>query len=94
MAFNHYAKMKRILDSQPPNWYIVRINQQTSALSFTGERRIFDHYYRILDSAGRPIKYCKFQQIDRLASVLGVSVEALPVVDNDANPHNSATAQL
>ncbi len=79
MAFNHYAKLKRILDTQPSGWYIQLINQPTTAKSFKGEVKKFDHYYRIYDAQNQPIKYCKFQQIERLASVLGVAVEELPV---------------
>lgn len=80
MAFNHYAKIKRILDTQPGGWYIQRINKPTKAQNFKGEIRHFDHYYRIYTSGGNPIKYCKFQQLDRLASVLKVSGEELPIV--------------
>lgn len=81
MAFNHYAKIKRILDAQSNDWVIRRINQPTSARNFKGELVTFPHYYRIYTSNGEPIKYCKFQQIDRLASILEVPVEALPVVE-------------
>lgn len=81
MAFNHYAKLKNILAVQPSGWYIRRINEPTSASTFKGEMKHFDHYYRIYDAADQPIKYCKFQQIERLASVLGVSVAELPVIE-------------
>lgn len=81
MAFNHYAKLKRILDQQAAGWYIKQINQPTSAKSFKGEIRHFDHYYRIYDHTNQPIKYCKFQQLDRLSAVLKVPVEELPVID-------------
>ena len=80
MAFNHYAKIKRILDQQPDGWIIKRIDQPTSAKNFKGETVNFPHYYRIYDVAGEPIKYCKFQQIDRLARILEVPAEALPIV--------------
>lgn len=82
MAFNHYAKIKRILAEQPSGWYIERINEPTKALNFKGETVRYDHYYRIYDAAGMPIKYCKFQKIDKLASILGVSVQDLTVVEN------------
>ena len=81
MAFNHYAKMKRILDNQPKGWVIKRIDEATSAKNFKGETVKFPHYYRIYGYDGEPIKYCKFQQIERLASVLELPVEALPVVE-------------
>ena len=81
MAFNHYAKLKRILDQQQPGWYIRRIDEPTSAKTFQGETREFDHYYRLYDAHDEPIKFGKFQQIDRLASALGVPVDALPIVD-------------
>lgn len=80
MAFNHYAKMKRILDEQPAGWYIRRIDEPTRAKNFKGETRQFDHYYRIYTADGVAIKYCKFQQLDRLASVLDMPIDALPVV--------------
>lgn len=80
MSFNHYAKIKRILQTQPDDWVIQRIDQPTSAKNFKGETVYFDHYYRIYDASGAPIKYCKFQQIERLAAILEVPVEALPVI--------------
>lgn len=80
MAFNHYAKIKRILDEQPNGWVIKRIDEPTSAKNFKGETVEFPYYYRIYDANGIPIKYCKFQQIERLAQVLKLPVEVLPVV--------------
>lgn len=80
MAFNHYAKIKRILAQQQPGWYIRRIDEPTSAKNFRGETRRFDHYYRIYSYNDQPIKYCKFQQLDLLAKVLGVGPEELPVL--------------
>ena len=81
MAFNHYAKIKRILADQPAVWVISRINKPTVAKNFRGETIKFNHYYRIYDHSGAPIKYCKFQQIERLAKVLELPVESLPVVE-------------
>lgn len=81
MAFNHYAKIKRILERQSGGWIVRRIDEPTRAKNFKGETIEFNHYYRIYDSSGQPIKYCKFQQIDRLANVLGLSVEDLPLLD-------------
>lgn len=80
MAFNHYAKLKRILQDYP-DWYIVRINEPTVARTFKGEARTFDHYYRLYDAQSQPIKYGKFQQLDRLAAVLDIPVSELPIVD-------------
>lgn len=71
MAFNHYAKIKRILLSQPTGWVIKRIDKPTVAKNFKGELRHFDHYYRIYDKAGKPIPYCKFQQMDLFIKTLG-----------------------
>lgn len=85
MPFNHYAKIKRILDQQPEGWIIKQINQSTSATNFKGEKIAFPHYYRIYDHTGQPIKYCKFQQIERLAQVLKVPAELLPLI-NDGSP--------
>lgn len=81
MAFNHYAKIKRILDEQPPGWIIKRINRPTRAQNFKGEWVEFDHHYRVYDASDQPIKYCKFQQIERLSKALNIPVEALPIID-------------
>ena len=72
--------MKRILDAEPAGWYIRRIDEPTSASNFKGEVIQYDHYYRIYRADGIPIKYCKFQKIDKLASILGVTVENLPIL--------------
>lgn len=79
MAFNHYAKIKAILQQQP-GWFIKRINKPTSAKTFKGEVKTYDHYYRIYDHDGVAIKYCKFQQLDRLARILQVPPHDLPVI--------------
>jgi len=79
MAFNHYAKIARILASEPAGWYILRINEPTSAKNFKGETVYFDHYYRIFSADGTILKYGKFQQLDRLAQTLKTPSEALPV---------------
>ena len=81
MAFNHYAKIKRILDQQPAGWVIKHINQPTISQNFKGETIKYESYYRIYDASNQPIKYCKFQQIERLAKILNLSVESLPVID-------------
>lgn len=81
MSFNHYAKIKNILEQRPNAWVIKRINEPTTAKNFKGETVNFTHYYRIYDLKGEPIKYCKFQQIERLAKILDTTVEALPIVD-------------
>lgn len=81
MPFNHYAKIKRILEIQPEGWVIKRVDMPTAAKNFKGETVHFTHYYRIYSVSGEPIKYCKFQQIDRLAKILEVPTEALPIVD-------------
>lgn len=83
MSFNHYAKMKRIL-AEHEGWYIIRINTPTLAKNFKGETRQFSHYYRAVDAAGKPIKYCKFQQLDLLAKTLGIDRGDLPVVDSSS----------
>ncbi len=70
MAFNHYAKIKRILEAAEPGWYVRRIDELTSSKTFKGETRYFDHYYRVYDVDNQPIAYCKFQQIDRFASAM------------------------
>lgn len=81
MTFNHYAKIKRILQDYPNNWIIKRIDKPTKAENFKGEVIEFDHYYRIHTLDGQPIKYCKFQQIELLAKTLNVPVESLPITE-------------
>lgn len=79
-GFNHYAKLKRILEAEPTGWYIVRIDEKTTATTFRGEKRHYDHYYRLYRADGSQIKYGKFQQLDLLAQALGVNSVELPVV--------------
>ena len=80
MAFNHYEKLKRILSSYK-NWYIVRINEPTRSVGFNGEIKKYDHYYRVYDADGQPIKFCKFQQLDRFAQAMNIPAEALPIIE-------------
>ncbi len=81
MAFNHYAKMKRILD-QHTDWYIKRIDQPTRATNFKGEVRSFDHYYRVYSYDNQPIPYCKFQQLDRFAQTMNLPEDELPMMSD------------
>ena len=81
MAFNHYAKLARIIAELQPGWYIQRINEPTTAKTFKGEVRTFDHYYRLYTHDGALIPYGKFQQIDRLAAALKLPAEALPIIE-------------
>lgn len=79
--FNHYAKLKRILDTEPLGWYILRIDEPTTATNFKGEKVTFNHYYRLYHADGTSIHYGKFQQLPRLAQALNLPEEALPVID-------------
>ena len=81
MAFNHYAKLKRIIANEPAGWYIRRIDEPTRAKNFRGEVVQYDHYDRLYTAANQPISYGKFQKIDQLAQTLGMSTENLPIVD-------------
>jgi hypothetical protein len=81
MTFNHYAKIKYILQQQSPGWYIKRINAPTMAKTFSGEVRKYEYYYRIYDYNNEPIKYCKFQQLDLLSKMLQISVQDLPLIE-------------
>jgi len=81
MPFNHYAKIKRILDLQTEAWTIRKVEELTSAKNFKGQVLHYPYYYRIYDVDGEPIKYCKFQQIERLAHILKLPVEELPIVN-------------
>lgn len=80
MSFNHYAKIKRILESYQ-GWYVVRIDEPTSSQKFNGETVHYDHYYRVYSADGEPIKYCKFQQIERFAATLGLSTDSIPIIE-------------
>ncbi len=82
MSFNHYAKIKKILESAEAGWTIRRIGQPTTAKNFKGEIRQFEHYYRIYDADGQPIPYCKFQQIDLFAKTMNIDVEDIVVHEN------------
>ena len=78
MSFNHYAKIKRIL-SEFDEWYVVRIDQPTSARTFSGETRHFEYYYRVYSAEGNPIKYCKFQQLSLFARTMNIPEENIPI---------------
>lgn len=80
MAFNHYAKIKRILESEPSGWYIQRIDKPTSARNFKNELIQYDHYYRIYRADNTQIPYCKFQKLDKLAQILRRDVAELPLL--------------
>lgn len=79
MAFNHYAKIKRILESAETGWYVQRIDEPTTAKNFKGELRQFDHYYRVYDADGKAIAYCKFQQIDLFARTMNMAIEEINI---------------
>ena len=81
MAFNHYAKLARIIATLDEGWYIRRIDEPTSTTRFDGTTNQYDHYYRIVDVSGQIVPYGKFQQLDKLASVLTLDVSELPLVD-------------
>ena len=81
-GFNHYAKLKRILEAEPAGWYIAQIDEKTTATTFRGEKRNFDHYYRLYRADGTQIKYGKFQQLDLLAQALSRDPLDLPLVNN------------
>ncbi len=81
MAFNHYAKVARLIATLQDGWYIRRIDEPTTTMRFDGSKNSYDHYYRIVDSSGRDIPYGKFQQLDKLASILARDVSDLPLVD-------------
>ncbi|MES2876228.1 MAG: hypothetical protein V4678_02035 [Patescibacteria group bacterium] len=81
MAFNHYAKIQRILQSYPEQWYVVQVNEPTSAKKFNGETAHYDYYYRVYSTVDdQPIKFCKFQQLERFAAAMQLPLEAIPVV--------------
>lgn len=81
MVFNHYAKLARIITELKPGWYIRRIDEPTTTTRFDGGRNHYDHYYRLFHVDGSQVPYGKFQQLDKLASVLAVNVSELSLVN-------------
>lgn len=81
MAYNHYVKIRSILNNQSNNWYVRLINEPTKAKNFRGEIIEFDHYYRIYNNQDQPIKYCKFQQIDKFLSIMKMKYEDLNIIE-------------
>lgn len=84
MAFNHYAKIKRLLSNHKGGWYIRLIKKPTQAKTFKGELRKFDHYYRIYDDNDKPIKYCKFQQLELFYRTMNISSGDILIIEDDA----------
>lgn len=82
MPFNHYAKIKRILQTTSSDWFVRRIDEPTSAKNFKGETRQYDHYYRVYDSSSNPIPYCKFQQLDLFAKTMGIDAADIIIQSN------------
>ena len=80
MSFNHYAKIKEILRTEKSGWYIKKIDTPTKAKNFQGDTIEYPYYFRIYSKNGEPVKYCKFQQLDRLAKTLSISPEKLPML--------------
>lgn len=72
--FNHYAKIKRILHNYQDDWYIKKINVETITKNYKGENIHYNHYYRIYDYNDQPIKYCKFQILEKFASIMGMDL--------------------
>lgn len=79
MAFNHYAKLKRIIDAERPGWHIRRIDEPTTTLNFKKEKVAYEYYYRLYRADGTVIAYGKFQKLDKLAATLKIPVDALPI---------------
>ena len=80
MAFNHYAKIKRILEAEEPGWFIKRIDSPTKAKNFKGETVEYPHYYRVFRADESQIPFCKFQKIDLFSRTMNIPVEALPII--------------
>ena len=80
MAFNHYAKIKRIL-ADYETWIVLRIDEPTSTQKFNGDIVQYNHYYRVCDADRQPIKFCKFQQLDRFSKAMNIPIEALPIIE-------------
>jgi hypothetical protein len=94
MSFNHYARLKRILAAEPAGWYILRIDKPTTATNFKGETKHFDHYYRLVDANNQPIRYGKFQQIERLARALSCDPTDLPILSEESLPETEKPEKI
>lgn len=81
MAFNHYAKMKRIIAEEDPSWIIRKINEPTKSKNFKGITTEYPYYYRVIRQDGSPVPFCKFQKIDLFAKTMNIPVEALPIIE-------------
>lgn len=81
MAFNHYAKIKRTLTPYGNDWYVKKIDAPTESKNFKGETTSYAQYYRVFTLANEPIPYCKFQQLDRFLSIMGISYEQLRLIE-------------
>ncbi len=74
--FNHYARLKKIIYTNP-DYRILLINEPTVTQNFSGQKVHYDHYYRLIKADGTYIKYGKFQQMDRLALTLNTDISTL-----------------
>lgn len=74
--YNHYSKLKKLTLAYP-DYKILKVNQPTKTKRFNGEYNYYDHYYRLVTNDGEHIKYGKFQQLDKLASILEVDLGEL-----------------
>lgn len=81
MAFNHYAKIKRILAEERTPWLVKRIDKPTQAKNFKGVVISYPHYYRVIREDGSHIPFCKFQKIDLFAKTMNIPVELLPIIE-------------
>ncbi len=79
MAFNHYAKLAKIFESNP-GCKIKKVNEPTKTKRFDGTYNTYQYYYRLIDKNNEEIKYGKFQQIDRLAKQLNISIDQLELL--------------
>ena len=77
MAFNYYAKLVRIIESNDNYISIRKVNKTAKTKRFNGEYNYYDHYYLLLDKNNEPIKYGKFYDLEKLASYLKIEVSEL-----------------
>ncbi len=72
MAFNYYAKLKRVIN-ELDEYQIVKIDKPAKTKKFNGEYNYYEHYYKICNNK-QYIKYGKFYQLDKLANTLKVDI--------------------
>ena len=90
MAFNYYAKLVRIIESNDNYIAIRKVNKSVKTKKFNGKNNYYDHYYLLLDKNNEPIKYGKFYDLEKFANYLKIEVhelESKTIINFTTLPH-------